>query len=160
MKFNKNIIFFVVLIFVIIFLFFLIRREKKGLQDFIISIIERIKSFFKKEEPEKPQGKVLPSAHTECQNGTCVLLQGEGKNICQFDRHCQLEFHTECKKQGDSFKCVQVQGIGIDQCTLESDEDCAQGVPVYKQCIKGKCLEFFGKGIDGCNIDNDCWIPE
>ena len=64
--------------------------------------------------------------HTECVNGQCVCLIGEGEDRCQTDTNCS--YHTECNFEFES--CYIVDEIGINECSLYNSEiDCEINTP-------------------------------
>lgn len=75
--------------------------------------------------PESPKAREAnlskpPVTHTECREGKCVEVQGEGESVCEVDSECT---HTECR--GD--KCVLVNKKGEDLC--QKDKDCKPALP-------------------------------
>ena len=91
--------------------------------------------------------------HYECQDETCVLVYSPGQNECYDNEDCELT-HTECIDE----ECVDVPGFGDSECNF--DADCIE--EYHTECVEGQCVEVEGEGQWECFYDEDCeeWHTE
>jgi len=83
--------------------------------------------------------------HRVCQNGSCVVEEGDGRDTCFWSSDC---YHYACSER----ECMKINTPGEDACTIDSD--CT-----HKECRDERCVEVEGKGEDECVLDYSCKGP-
>ncbi|MBT5149418.1 MAG: DUF4215 domain-containing protein [Candidatus Peribacter sp.] len=89
--------------------------------------------------------------HTECKNGSCILVKTKGENGCTLDPdNCPaVEKHFKCLDDS----CVEVVGSGRNEC---SDELRCDDPLVHTVCKDQQCITKFGPGTNTCVKSSDC----
>ncbi|MBX4196328.1 hypothetical protein KW805_01950 [Candidatus Pacearchaeota archaeon] len=92
--------------------------------------------------------------HAVCDNGQCIVQDGEGVNACIDDVDCGVK-HSECQIQfGHLYQCVQVNGPGPNQCSGPAFSSCD---PFHTECNpSGACVSVLGPGENRCNYNQQC----
>ncbi|MBD3388920.1 MAG: hypothetical protein GF416_07625 [Candidatus Altiarchaeales archaeon] len=107
-------------------------------------------------------------AHYDCVDAKCVLVPGDGDDLCEDDRDCELELcgngvldkpFEECDK--NLMSAFSVEG------TLNKEIPCPDpGMacigckciePWHYECVEGSCQPVEGRGDSTCRQDEDCW---
>ncbi len=84
--------------------------------------------------------------HTICNDNSCELVAGNGRNECVLSLGCGTESHLECNNNS----CKQIAGPGAHQCHPQI------GCGVHAACINYSCKTLPGPGKNSCVLDSDC----
>lgn len=96
------------------------------------------------------ESKGSAPVHTECQNQSCVEVDGEGNDECDTNAECS---YTTCEGSSCAEKACD-NGNCTSSCT--NNNDCTSGTQSHLECRDQACTTVLGAGKSTCSSNNDC----